>query len=82
MIVAGYPISYGQYSEFTEKDVENFQEQLEAALDCDVISNYTDYLFPYDYFYDNYLHLADEGAHVRTKQLISDLKKWFETDNR
>lgn len=82
MVVAGYPIAYGQYAEFTAKDFENFQEQLEAVLDCDVISNYTDYFYPYDYFYNTAFHLTNDGAGVRTKQLISDLEKWFETDNR
>lgn len=75
MVVAGYPIAYGQYAEFTEKDIENFQEQLATVLDCDVISNYMDYLYPYDYFYNESLHMTDDGAKIRTKQLILDLKK-------
>ena len=32
----------------------------------------------YDYFYDTKYHLTEEGAKVRTKQLIMDLKRWME----
>lgn len=76
MVVAGYPIAYGKYSTYTEADFEEFSKSLQEALDCDVISDYTDYFFPYDYFYDTHLHLTQEGADVRTAQLIADLKAW------
>ncbi len=78
MVVVGYPIAYGEYAEFTEKDFEEFQMELESVLDCDVISDYTHYFFPYSYFYNTELHLTDRGAEVRTSQLISDLKNWIE----
>lgn len=77
LVVAGYPIAYGKYAEFTEQDFIDFQAQLEKQLDCDVISDYTDYFYPYDYFYDTQLHLTNEGAEVRTRQLISDLNRWL-----
>lgn len=77
MVVAGYPIAFGKYADFTEKDFEEFQSELVSVLDCDVISNYIDYFYPYDYFYNTTLHLNDEGAEVRTLQLINDLKNWF-----
>lgn len=77
LVVGGYPIAYGVYSEYTRKDFEDFQAQLEAALDCEIISNYTDYFYPYDYFYNTYLHLNDKGTEARTAQLILDLKRWM-----
>lgn len=77
LVVAGYPIAYGKYSEFTEKDFKEFQARLEKVLDCEVISNYTDYFYPYDYFYNTNLHLNDRGTEKRTEQLILDLKKWM-----
>lgn len=76
MVVAGYPIAYGKYADFTQDDFKEFKKQLEDALDCEVISDYTDYFYPYDYFYDTELHLTEEGADIRTQQLITDLKKW------
>lgn len=76
MVVAGYPIAYGKYANFEADDLYEFKERLDAALDCDVISDYTDYVYPYDYFYDTVLHLTDEGARIRTLQLITDIKAW------
>ena len=78
LVVAGYPIAYGKYADFSEKDFDDFQAELEERLDCDVISHYSDYFYPYDYFYNTILHLTDEGAEVRTQQLISDLKNWLD----
>ena len=78
MVVAGYPVPYGQYSDFTEEDFEDFKFKLDDMLDCDVISDYTDYFYPYDFFYNAKLHLTEEGAEIRTKQLISDLENWLE----
>lgn len=77
MVIAGYPIAYGQYANFTKEDVEVFQLQLKTAVSCDVISDYTDYLYPYSYFYDTIFHLTDEGAEIRTYQLCEDLKEWM-----
>lgn len=77
MVVAGFPIAYGAYSVYDEKDFEDFQAKLEESLDCEVISDFRDYFYPYDYFYNTYLHLNEKGAQARTTQLISDLKKWM-----
>ena len=77
MVVAGYPIAYGKYARFKPEDFQKFQTELETALDCPVISDYTDYFFPYEYFFDTHLHLTNEGADIRTEQLISDLKSWL-----
>lgn len=76
LLVAGYPIAYGEY---TPEKIEyiNFQRDLESKLDCTVISNYIDYFIPYHYFYDTILHLTDEGAIIRTEKLIMDIQKWM-----
>lgn len=76
MVVAGYPIVYGEYSTYTAADFQAFETELRGALDCDVISHYTDYFYPYEYFYDTYLHLTQEGTTARTAQLIADLQAW------
>ncbi len=76
MLVAGYPIAYGRYASFKQNDFEVFQKELQERLDCEIISDYTDYFYPYDYFYNTTLHLTKEGAEIRTKQLISDIEKW------
>lgn len=61
--------------------MEQYQGELEEGLECDVISYWKDYTYPKEYFYDTEYHLTSEGADVRTRQLISDLKAWQNTEN-
>lgn len=75
MLVAGYPIGKGELTDDIQK-YEEFTEELREQLDCDVISDYSDYMFEYNYFYNSYLHLNTEGAKIRTEQLIEDIKQW------
>lgn len=75
LLVAGYPIADGPGTA-PKADFTAFQRELESQLDCPVISDYTDYFFPYAYFYDTNYHLTEEGALLRTEQLIDDLRSW------
>lgn len=77
LLVAGYPIAYGKYSSIEKSELMEFQNTLQSLLNCEVISNYTDYLFPYELFYNGILHLNKTGAEVRTQQLINDLRVWM-----
>lgn len=78
MLVAGYPVMDCEYTPPVE-DYIRFQEELENSLDCPVISDYTDYFLDYEYFYDTPYHLTDEGAVLRTRQLILDLQNYLES---
>lgn len=80
MVVAAYPIGYGKYSNFTKDDYEVFQEKLDQALDCDVISDYTEYFYPYSYFYNTNYHLTEEGTRVRSEQLAQDISDWIKKE--
>lgn len=73
LVVAAYPIGDGELT-VDAKEFVKFQEKLEEKLVCEIISDYTDYMFDYEYFYDTSLHLTVEGTELRTKQLIEDLK--------
>lgn len=75
MLIAGYPIARGKYSPPAEGYVK-FQNELAEKLDCEIISDYRDYFFPYEYFYNSVLHLKPYAADIRTSQLIKDLKNW------
>lgn len=77
LLVAGYPIGKGDLT-VDEKEFVDFQKELERKLDCEVISQYTDYMYDYKYFYDTEWHLSSEGADMRTMQLIEDIKNWQE----
>ncbi len=79
LVIAGYPIAYGEYSTFDASDFAEFKTALQSKLNCPIISDYADYFFPYSYFYDTQYHLTAEGADVRAQQLIKDLEAWEKT---
>lgn len=74
-LLSSYPIAYGQYSPSAE-EYQQFQQELEGMLEFEMISDYTDYLLDYSLFYDTLYHLSTEGAQVRTRQLIQDIRQW------
>jgi len=76
LVVSSYPIANGENTAPVEEFIK-FQNHLENLLDCDVISDWPDYMFDYSLFFDGPLHLTDVGADLRTKQLIKDLEKWL-----
>jgi hypothetical protein len=77
LLIAGYPIGYGEYTpDKSEYDI--FENELREKVDCDVISHFTDYFIPYELFYNTRYHLSEEGAEIRTMQLITDLKNWMD----
>lgn len=76
LLVAAYPIANTAVTPPRE-DYVKFQEQLHKDLNCPIISDYTDYFFDSSYFYDTEYHLTDEGAVIRTNQLIADLEQWM-----
>ena len=76
LLIAGYPIAYGEYASFDENDFVKLKDELQDRLDCEVISDFTDYFYPYEYFYNTALHLTEEGARIRTEQLIKDIERW------
>jgi len=76
LVVAGYPIGKG-FNTAEAAEFEKFQKELEEKLDCPVISEFTDYMFDYDYFYDSDVHLNSEGAKLRTEQLAKDLNTFL-----
>lgn len=80
LVVAGYPIGNGPETAPALEFVD-FQKELAEKLDCPVISNFTNYMFDYGYFYDTKYHMTSSGADLRTIQLASDLERWLETGN-
>ena len=76
LVVAGYPIAMGDKSPKKEEYIQ-FQKELEEVLSCDMISDYSDYMYEYDCFLDTQYHLLSEFAADRTRQLICDLREWM-----
>lgn len=75
LLVAGYPIGYGEFTPPIE-EFNKFQKELAKKLECEIISDYRDYFIPYEYFYNTIFHLNERGAEMRTTQLIQDIKNW------
>jgi hypothetical protein len=69
LFMASPPISIA----IPEAGLESLQHQLEEHLDFPMISCLTDYVYPFEYFYDIVSHLNDFGKEVRTEQFIIDL---------
>lgn len=78
VVIAGYPIISG-LPDFSIDEYQNFQEDLKKSAACPVISDFMDYVFDKKYFYAGALHMTNEGARLRTEQLIKDLKAFLKT---
>ena len=77
LLIASYPV-YVSDNTPSKENYRRFQAELQERMDCKVISDYTDYFYSPEYFYNSILHLTEEGARIRTKQLIEDYNKWSE----
>lgn len=64
------------------KKFETFETVLRENLNCPIISRYEDYFFAKEYFYDTGRHLTQEGADLRTAQLIQDLKQYLDENSQ
>lgn len=76
MLVAGYPI-YTKDGIPDKTEIIAFENELRRVLDCEVISNFTDYMYSPEYFYNSVLHMTNEGARKRTRQLVKDIENYL-----
>ncbi len=64
-----------------EDEAELRQEKVEELAEFPVISEWEDYVYPVEYFYDTNYHLNGVGSLLRTQQLIDDIKRWMEDED-
>ena len=77
MVIAAYPIA--NYEQAPEADdYWAFGQELSDALDSQVISDFRDYMYGVEWFYDTHAHLTTDGARMRTLQLAADIKKYWD----
>ena len=76
VVIAGAPIICG-LPDFSPDEYVQFQARLKKYAKCPVISDFSDYFFDKKYFYGAALHMTNEGAKLRTEQLIRDLKAFL-----
>ena len=58
----------------SKKNRDDFQNQIDAKIKCDRLSNLDDCIIDYRYFYDTNFHLNSSGAIYYTSLLIDNLK--------
>lgn len=73
LVLAAPPIM-GEPSINDVNQIELMEDELRERLDVPVITNFKDYYYPKEYFFDTNYHLNDNGRNIRTMQFIEDLK--------
>ncbi|MBR6709306.1 MAG: hypothetical protein IKL84_06470, partial [Clostridia bacterium] len=70
------PLNVNSFSEKAKTDaVQNtYQKRFETLLKIPVISHFSDYVMEGRYFFNSDYHPTNEGAVLRTQQLVKDLK--------
>ncbi len=58
-----------------DSELHEFYQFLSDSLDCEVISDVSDYVLDGGYFYDSNFHLNDAGVPIRTMQLVEDIRR-------
>lgn len=73
------PTNRNALSEYSKKKNyrESFVDEIREKYHTVVISDLNDYLFNGRYFYDTDLHMSNEGANLRTKQLAEDVREYL-----
>lgn len=61
-----------------DAEYEESYERVKAELQFAFISDWKDYIYPMDYFFDTNEHLNDIGRVYRTEQFIKDIENWKE----
>lgn len=63
----------------TPEEIQTFENALQAAVDCPVISAVDDYIFPRSLMYDTVYHCNEAGARERTLLLAKDIERYLTT---
>ena len=71
-----------QLAIYSSKKVrDSFQEKLDDALECDLLSSLDDCIIDFRYFYDTNFHLNSSGAVYYTSLIINNLNKKLSLNN-
>ena len=77
LVISHYPIAISENNPADEEAFEAYQQELIDKFDGDVISDFSDYYFDFEEFYDTDLHLGKDGAQRRSMQLATDIRKYL-----
>lgn len=62
-------------------EIDTFYNELNSKISFPIIGNPHNYVFDYEWFYDNNTHLNSSGTYIYNRQIIEDLKILFEDDS-
>ena len=57
-----------------QEQIETFYSFLDEKLDCPILGKPDNYIFDFEWFYDNNMHLNTDGTFIYNKALVDDLK--------
>ena len=58
----------------TDEEIDEFYDALNDKIMCPILGNPHNYIFDYEWFYDNNSHLNSAGTYIYNRQLADDLK--------
>lgn len=73
-VLMGVPPILKEDLKLSDYDLDNLLCQLEQELEMPIISDFENYIFPKEYFFDTNFHMTDAGAELRTRLLIEDMQ--------
>ena len=76
VVLAAYPI-YECESTPTKEEFADFESELRSKLDCEIISDFTEYFMDKELFWDSKYHLNDRGVPIRTQLLVNDISAYM-----
>ena len=62
----------------SEAQIDGYYNHVDTLLDFEILGNPNNYIFESGWFYDSNVHMNSAGAIVYTRQLLIDLKMYFE----
>ncbi len=78
VMIAACPPLIDSSEQINAETFEKTYEVIISGLNFDFISDWEDYIYPMEYFYDTNYHLNDVGRVYRTEQLIEDIYGWLQ----
>lgn len=58
----------------SDEEIDEFYDALNEKIVCPILGNPHNYIFDYEWFYDNNSHLNSAGTYIYNRQLVEDLK--------
>ncbi|PZM85310.1 MAG: hypothetical protein DKT66_03765 [Candidatus Melainabacteria bacterium] len=75
------PVTTATFSRIRKSQLDSFYKEISAALNAQVIDDYSRYALSDEYFLDCIYHVRKEGRRIRTELVAADLNRILEADS-